>query len=72
MENLMRRDCFRNIGVDGRIILNQMLEKRVVTVHTGLNWLRTESNGNFHNNDSERFGNPCVDEKIILKYILEY
>jgi hypothetical protein len=36
-----RKDCFRHLDIDGRIILKRALKEEWVTVWAGLNWLRT-------------------------------
>jgi hypothetical protein len=50
LENLTERDCFEDLGLDGRIILKLILKKYVGRAWTGFIWLRTETNGE-HSND---------------------
>jgi hypothetical protein len=38
------RDHWEDLGVDGRIVLEQVLEKQGLDVWTGFTWLRTGTN----------------------------
>jgi hypothetical protein len=43
--NLRERDQLEDLGVDGRIKLDCILEKSVTMVWTGFIWLRTGASG---------------------------
>jgi hypothetical protein len=45
LENLKGRDCSEDIGVDGMIILEWILEKYDGKLRTGFIWLRIGTNG---------------------------
>jgi hypothetical protein len=44
-ENLKARDHLRDLGVDGRIILQRLLKRQTVKVGIGFTWLRTGTSG---------------------------
>ena len=44
-ENLRERDCFRDQGIDGRIILRWIFRKWDVVAWTGWSWLRIGAGG---------------------------
>jgi hypothetical protein len=43
--NLKERDNFRNLDVDGRLIIKWILNKQLIRVWSGLNWLMIGSSG---------------------------
>jgi hypothetical protein len=43
--NLRERDHLEDIGIDGRIILEWILEKLIGMICTGFIWLRRETSG---------------------------
>jgi hypothetical protein len=45
--NLRERDHWKDLGVDGRIILRLIFRKWDVGLWTGLDWLRIETGGGY-------------------------
>jgi hypothetical protein len=45
LENLKGRDHFKDLGVDGKVILEWILRKRCGNVWTGFIWLRIGTSG---------------------------
>jgi hypothetical protein len=46
-ENLEREDHFKDLHLDGRMILKRISEKQVVSVWNGFIWLRIRTNDRF-------------------------